>query len=94
MNKNEKAAMLAELKALMKEAHREAHKPTLGMLGGISIRAVHAQRVVNAVKHVLAVGLEYSMERKDVQDLLEVLNREALDEVKQEMEEQEQEHAQ
>ena len=92
MNKNEKAAMLAELKALMKEAHREAHKPTLGMLGGISIRAVQAQRVVNAVKHVLAVGLEYSMERKDVQDLLEDLNREALDEVKQEMEEQE--HAQ
>lgn len=92
MNKNEKAAMLAELKALMKEAHREARKPTLGMLGGVSIRAVQAQRVVNAVKHVLSVGLEYSMERKDVQILLEDLNREALDEVKQEMEEQE--HAQ
>lgn len=95
MNRNEKSAMLAELKALMKEAHREARKPTLGMLGGVSIRAVQAQRVVNAVKHVLAVGLEYSMERKDVQDLLEDLNREALDEVKQEMEAQdeEQEHA-
>ena len=92
MNRNEKAAMLAELKALMKEAHREARKPTLGMIGGVSIRAVQAQRVVNAVKHVLAVGLEYSMSRKDVQDLLEDLNREALDEVKQEMEEQE--HAQ
>lgn len=92
LNRNEKAAMLAELKALMKEAHREARKPTLGMLGGVSIRAVQAQRVVNAVKHVLAVGLEYSMERKDVQDLLEDLNREALDEVKQKMEEQE--HAQ
>lgn len=91
MNRNEKAAMLAELKALMKEAHREARKSTLGMLGGISIngvsiRAVQAQRVVNAVKHVLSVGLEYSMERKDVQDLLEDLNRRALDEVKQEME--------
>lgn len=92
LNRNEKAAMLAELKALMKEAHREARKPTLGMLGGVSIRAVQAQRVVNAVKHVLAVGLEYSMERKDVQDLLEDLNREALNAVKQEMEEQE--HAQ
>lgn len=92
MNKNEKAAMLAELKALMKEAHREARKPTLGMLGGVSIRAVQAQRVVNAVKHVLSVGLEYSMSRKDVQILLEDLNRRALDEVKQEMEEQE--HAQ
>lgn len=92
MNRNEKAAMLAELKALMKEAHQEARKPTLGMLGGVSIRAVQAQRVVNAVKHVLSVGLEYSMERKDVQILLEDLNREALDEVKQEMEEQE--HAQ
>lgn len=92
MNRNEKAAMLAELKALMKEEHREARKPTLGMLGGVSIRAVQAQRVVNAVKHVLAVGLEYSMERKDVQDLLEDLNREALNAVKQEMEEQE--HAQ
>lgn len=87
LNRNEKAAMLAELKALMKEAHREARKPTLGMLGGVSIRAVQAQRVVNAVKHVLAVGLEYSMERKDVQDLLEDLNREALNAVKQEMEE-------
>ena len=73
MNRNEKAAMMAELKALMKDAHREACKP-------------------NAVKHVLSVGLEYSMERKDVQILLEDLNREALDEVKQEMEEQE--HAQ
>ena len=92
LNKNEKAAMLAELKALMKDAHREACKPTLGMLGGVSIRAVQAQRVVNAVKHVLSVGLEYSMSRKDVQILLEDLNREALDEVKQEMEEQE--HAQ
>ncbi|PAV39621.1 hypothetical protein CJ260_03925 [Megasphaera sp. ASD88] len=92
MNRNEKAAMLAELKALMKEAHQEARKPTLGMLGGVSIRAVQAQRVVNAVKHVLSVGLEYSMSRKEVQDLLEDLNREALDEVKQEMEEQE--HAQ
>ena len=92
MNRNEKAAMLAELKALMKEAHQEARKPTLGMLGGVSIRAVQAQRVVNAVKHVLSVGLEYSMSRKDVQILLEDLNREALDEVKQEMEEQE--HAQ
>ncbi|HJE82647.1 hypothetical protein [Megasphaera stantonii] len=92
MNRNEKAAMLAELKALMKEAHQEARKPTLGMLGGASIRAVQAQRVVNAVKHVLSVGLEYSMERKDVQILLEDLNRRALDEVKQEMEEQE--HAQ
>lgn len=83
--------MLAELKALMKEAHQEARKPTLGMIGGVvvngvSIRAVQAQRVVNAVKHVLSVGLEYSMERKDVQILLEDLNREALDEVKQEME--------
>ena len=91
MNRNEKAAMLAELKALMKEAHQEARKPTLGMIGGVvvngvSIRAVQAQRVVNAVKHVLSVGLEYSMERKDVQILLEDLNREALDEVKQEME--------
>lgn len=92
LNRNEKAAMLAELKALMKEAHHEARKPTLGMLGGVSIRAVQAQRVVNAVKHVLSVGLEYSMSRKDVQILLEDLNREALDEVKQEMEEQE--HAQ
>lgn len=97
LNRNEKAAMLAELKALMKEAHREARKPTLGMIGGVvvngvSIQAVQAQRVVNAVKQVLAVGLEYSMERKDVQDLLEDLNREALDEVKQKMEEQE--HAQ
>ena len=97
MNRNEKAAMLAELKALMKEAHREARKPTLGMIGGVvvngvSIRAVQAQRVVNAVKHVLAVGLEYSMSRKDVQILLEDLNRETLDEVKEEMEEQE--HAQ
>ena len=92
MNRNEKAAMLAELKALMKEAHREARKPTLGMLGGVSIRAVQAQRVVNAVKHVLSVGLEYSMSRKDVQILLEDLNRRALDEVEQEMEEQE--HAQ
>lgn len=92
MNRNEKAAMLAELKALMKEAHQEARKPTLGMLGGVSIRAVQAQRVVNEVKHVLSVGLEYSMSRKEVQDLLEDLNREALDEVKQEMEEQE--HAQ
>ena len=99
MNRNEKSAMLAELKALMKEAHQEARKSTLGMLGGISIngvsiRAVQAQRVVNAVKHVLAVGLEYSMERKDVQDLLEDLNREALDEVKQEMEEQDEEQEQ
>ena len=89
--------MLAELKALMKEAHREAHKPTLGMIGGVSIngvsiRAIQAQCVVNAVKHVLSVGLEYSMARKDIQILLEDLNREALDEVKQEMEEQE--HAQ
>ena len=84
--------MLAELKVLMKDAHREARKPTLGMLGGVSIRAVQAQRVVNAVKHVLSVGLEYSMARKDIQILLEDLNREALDEVKQEMEEQE--HAQ
>ncbi|WP_346681369.1 hypothetical protein [Megasphaera stantonii] len=92
MNRNEKAAMLAELKALMKEAHQEARKPTLGMLGGVSIRAVQAQRVVNAVKHVLSVGLEYSMSRKDVQILLEDLNRETLDEVKEEMEEQE--HAQ
>lgn len=92
MNRNEKAAMLAELKALMKEAHQEARKPTLGMIGGISIRAVQAKRVVNAVKHVLSVGLEYSMSRKDVQILLEDLNRRALDEVKQEMEEQE--HAQ
>lgn len=92
LNRNEKAAMLAELKALMKEAHQEARKPTLGMLGGVSIRAVQARRVVNEVKHVLSVGLEYSMERKDVQILLEDLNREALDEVKQEMEEQE--HAQ
>lgn len=92
MNRNEKAAMLAELKALMKDAHREARKPTLGMIGGVSIRAVQAQRVVNAVKHVLAAGLEYSMERKDVQILLEDLNRRALDEVKEEMEEQE--HAQ
>ena len=92
MNRNEKSAMLAELKALMKEAHREARKPTLGMLGGVSIRAVQAQRVVNAVKHVLSVGLEYSMSRKDVQILLEDLNCRALDEVKQEMEEQE--HAQ
>ena len=88
MNRNEKSAMLAELKLLMKAMHREVHKPTLGMLGGISIRAVQAQRVVNAVKHVLSVGLEYSMSRKDVQILLEDLNREALDEVKQEMEEQ------
>ena len=76
LNRNEKAAMLAELKALMKEAHREARKPTLGMIGGVvvngvSIRAVQAQRVVNAVKHVLSVGLEYSMSRKDVQILLE-----------------------
>ena len=46
MNRNEKAAMMAELKALMKDAHREACKPTLGMLGGVSIRAVQAQRVV------------------------------------------------
>ena len=92
MNRNEKAAMMAELKALMKDAHREACKPTLSMLGGVSIRAVQAQRVVNAVKHVLSVGLEYSMSRKDVQILLEDLNRRALDEVKQEMEEQE--HAQ
>ena len=92
MNRNEKAAMLAELKALMKEPHQEARKPTLGMLGGVSIRAVQAQRVVNAVKHVLSVGLEYSMSRKDVQILLEDLNRETLDEVKEEMEEQE--HAQ
>ena len=89
--------MLAELKALMKEAHQEARKSTLGMLGvisinGVSIRAVQAQRVINAVKHVLSVGLEYSMSRKDVQILLEDLNREALDEIKQEMEEQE--HAQ
>ena len=92
MNRNEKSAMLAELKLLMKDMHREAHKPTLGMLGGVSIRAVQAQRVVNEVKHVLSVGLEYNMSRKEVQDLLEDLNREALDEVKQEMEEQE--HAQ
>ena len=86
MNRNEKVAIMAELKALMKDAHREAYKPTLGMLGEVSIRAVQAQRVVNAVKHVLSVGLEYSMERKDVQILLEDLNHEALDEVKQEME--------
>ena len=84
MNRNEKAAMLAELKALMKDAHQEARKPTLG---GVSIRAVQAQRVVNAVKHVLAVGLEYSMERKDIPDLFEDLNRRALDEVNKEMEE-------
>lgn len=87
MNRNEKAAMLAELKALMKEAHREARKPTLGMLGGVSIRAVQAQRVVNAVKQVLAAGLSYSMERKDIPDLFEDLNRRALDEVNKEMEE-------
>lgn len=79
--------MLAELKALMKEAHREARKPTLGMLGGVSIRAVQAQRVVNAVKQVLAAGLSYSMERKDIPDLFEDLNRRALDEVNKEMEE-------
>lgn len=83
MNKNEKAAMLAELKALMRKAHREARKNNC---------ASEAQRIVNAVKHVLAVGLEYSMGRKDVQILLEDLYREALDEVKKEMEEQE--HAQ
>lgn len=92
MNRNEKAAMLAELKALMKEAHREARKPTLGMIGGVvvngvSIRAVQAQRVVNAVKQVLAAGLSYSMERKDIPDLFEDLNRRALDEVNKEMEE-------
>lgn len=87
MNRNEKSAMLAELKALMKEAHREARKPTLGMLGGVSIRAVQAQRVVNAVKQVLAAGLSYSMERKDIPDLFEDLNRRALDEVNKEMEE-------
>ena len=87
MNRNEKAAMMAELKALMKDAHREACKPTLGMLGGVSIRAVQAQRVVNAVKQVLAAGLSYSMERKDIPGLFEDLNRRALDEVNKEMEE-------
>ncbi len=85
--------MLAELKLLMKDAHYwEAQKPVGGRLGTFSIKAVQAQRVVNAVKRVLSVGLAYSMSRKDVQYLLEDLNREALDEIKQEMEEQE--HAQ
>lgn len=87
MNRNEKAAMLAELKLLMKDAHYwEAQKPVGGRLGTFSIKAVQAQRVVNAVKRVLSVGFEYSMKRKDVQILLEDLNREALNEVKQEME--------
>lgn len=90
MNKNEKAAMLAELKVLMKDAHREARKPVNSLPGTVRIKAVQAQRIVNAAKHVLAVGLEYSMERKDVQVLLEDLNRQALDEVKQE----DQSHAQ
>lgn len=84
--------MLAELKVCMKDAHREARTSSDRLPGTLSIKAVQAQRVVNAVKQVLAVGLEYSMERKDVQDLLEDLNREALNAVKQEMEEQE--HAQ
>lgn len=92
LNRNEKAAMLAELKVCMKDAHREARTSSDRLPGTLSIKAVQAQRVVNAVKQVLAAGLSYSMERKDIQILLEDLNREALDEVKKEMEEQE--HAQ
>lgn len=88
MNRNEKAAMLAELKLLMKDAHYwEAQKPVGGRLGTFSIKAVQAQRVVNAVKRVLSVGFEYSMKRKDIPDLFEDLNRRALDEVNKEMEE-------
>lgn len=87
LNKNEKAAMLAELKVCMKDAHREARTSSDRLPGTLSIKAVQAQRVVNAVKQVLAAGLSYSMERKDIPDLFEDLNRRALDEVNKEMEE-------
>ena len=82
MNKNEKAAMLAELKVFMRDAHREARKSS----GAFSIKAVQAQHIVYAVKHVLAAGLAYSMERKDIQCLFDELNRKAADEIHNEKE--------
>ena len=79
--------MLAELKVFMKDAHREARTSSDRLPGALSVKAVQAQRVVNAVKQVLATGLSYSMERKDIPDLFDDLNRRALDEVNREMEE-------
>ena len=84
MNKNEKGAMLAELRELMKVAHREARHPSTGIPGTISLKAVQARRVVNAVKHVLTVGLSYSMERKDIPALFDELDRQAAEELQKE----------
>lgn len=69
MTKNEKAAMLAELKALYKKYYRTNPKNC------------DLQRTIcgeiNAVQHVLYAGLQYSMEKEEIMKLFKKLDKDA-----------------
>lgn len=69
MTKNEKAAMLAELKALYKKFYRANPKDC------------DLQRTIcgeiHAAQHVLYAGLQYSMEKDEIMKLLKELDEDA-----------------
>lgn len=69
MTKNEKAAMLAELKGLYKQYHR------------ISPKDCERQRTmgakIGAVQYVLHAGLNFSMEKEEIMELFKKLDKDA-----------------
>ena len=69
MTKNEKAAMLAELKGLYEQYHR------------ISPKDCERQRItcaeIGAVQYVLHAGLNFSMEKDEIMELFKKLDKDA-----------------
>lgn len=73
MTKNEKAAMLAELKGLYEQYHRISPKDcerqrTMGAEIGAEI---------GAVQYVLHAGLKFSMEKEEIMELFKKLDKDA-----------------
>lgn len=69
MTKNEKAAMLAELKALYKKYYRTNPKNS-------DLRRTICGEI-SAVQYVLYAGLQYSMEKEEIMKLLKELDEDA-----------------
>ncbi len=69
MTKNEKAAMLAELKGLYEQYHR------------ISPKDCEQQRTmcgkISAVQYVLHAGFRYTMEKEEIMKLFKKLDKDA-----------------
>lgn len=69
MTKNEKAAMLAELKALYESYYK------------INPKNRELQRItcaeISAVQYVLHAGLKYSMEKEEIMELFKKLDKDA-----------------